>query len=266
MHAYLNMLKYILEHGEARPDRTGVGTLSVFGYQFVHDLQEGFPLLTTKKINFHAVKIEVLWYLRGGTSIHYLNEHGVHIWDPWADDQGNLGPIYGYQWRRWPRYSAQGHIDQIQAVIDEIRQNPYSRRLVVSAWNVAQLHQMRLPPCHVLFQFYVSKDGRLHCHLYQRSADVFIGVPFNIAGYALLTSMIAQVTDLQPGKLIISYGDLHLYQNHLRQAQTQLARTPRPLPRLWLNPRVKNIDDFQPDDIQIRDYDPHPWIRAPVAV
>lgn len=265
MDSYLRMLRYILEHGEKRPDRTGVGTISVFGYQFVHDLQEGFPLLTTKKINFHAVKVEVLWYLRAGTDLSYLHAHDVHIWDPWADEQGNLGPIYGYQWRRWPLYEG-GFVDQLQRVIEEIRKNPYSRRLLVSAWNVAQLDQMRLPPCHVMFQFYVSQDGRLHCHMYQRSADVFIGVPFNIAGYALLTHMIAQVCDLQPGRLIISYGDLHLYQNHLEQVQIQLSRSPRPLPRLWLNPSVRDIDAFTPEDIQVQDYHPHPWIPAPVAV
>ena len=265
MDSYLNMLKYVLEHGEERPDRTGVGTYSVFGYQFKHDLQKGFPLLTTKKINFHAVKVEVLWYLKGETNISFLHKHNVHIWDPWADEKGELGPIYGYQWRKWPDYKG-NHIDQIRKVIETIKRDPFSRRLVVSAWNVAQLETMRLPPCHVLFQFYVSKDGKLHCHMYQRSADIFIGVPFNIAGYALLTHMIAHVCNLQPGTLTISYGDLHLYKNHIEQAKLQLSRKPRPLPTLWLNPSIRDIDEFTPEDIEVKNYNPHPWIKAPVAV
>ncbi len=265
MWSYLEMLKYVLENGQPRKDRTGVGTLSIFGYQFRHDLSKGFPLLTTKKINFKAVKVEVLWYLRAGTDLSFLHEHGVHIWDPWADENGNLGPIYGYQWRKWPTYDG-GHIDQIREVIRKIKEKPYDRRMIVSAWNVAQLSEMRLPPCHILFQFYVTNDGRLSLHLYQRSADIFIGVPFNIAGYSLLIHMIAHVTGLKPGELIISYGDLHLYKNHIEQAKLQLSREPRQLPELKLNPEVKDIDDFKPEDIEIVNYNPHPFIKAPVAV
>ncbi|NPA33706.1 MAG: thymidylate synthase [Chlorobi bacterium] len=265
MNSYLEMLRYVLENGQPRPDRTGTGTLSVFGYQFRHDLQNGFPLLTTKKINFKAVKVEVLWYLNAGTDLPFLHKYGVHIWDPWADENGNLGPIYGYQWRKWPKYEG-GHIDQIREVIRKIKEKPDDRRMIVSAWNVAQLDQMRLPPCHILFQFYVTNDNRLSLHLYQRSADIFIGVPFNIAGYALLIHLIAHVTGLKPGELIISYGDLHLYQNHIEQAEKQLKRDPRQLPELRLNPEVKDIDEFKPEDIEIINYDPHPFIKAPVAV
>lgn len=266
MEAYLEMLRYVLKHGKKRADRTSTGTLSIFGYQFRHKLREGFPLLTTKKMNFHAIKGEVLWYLRGETSVRWLHQHGIHIWDPWAAENGELGPIYGYQWRRWPTYDGR-HIDQLVRVIEEIKNNPTSRRLVVSAWNTAQIEQMRLPPCHVLFQFYVDVEERtLSCHLYQRSADLFIGVPFNIAGYALLTHMVAHVTNLQAGELIISYGDLHLYLNHLEVVEEQLSRTPRALPILRLNPQVKNIDKFTIEDIWVENYDPHPPLRAPVAI
>lgn len=254
----------MLEHGRPKPDRTGTGTLSVFGYQMRIDLSRGFPLLTTKKVHFKSVVYELLWFLRGETNIRYLKEHGVSIWDEWADEQGELGPIYGKQWRSWTAPEGRT-IDQLSQVIREIRETPYSRRMVVSAWNVADLPKMALAPCHVLFQFYVQ-DGKLSCQLYQRSADVFLGVPFNIASYALLTHMIAQVCDLEPGEFIHTFGDVHLYSNHLDQARLQLGREPRPLPTLRLNPSVRSLFDFTYDDIVLENYDPHPAIRAPVAV
>ncbi|GIW52125.1 MAG: thymidylate synthase [Gemmatimonadales bacterium] len=264
MREYLDLLRHVLEHGRPKPDRTGTGTLSVFGYQMRIDLSRGFPLLTTKKVHFKSVVYELLWFLRGETNIRYLKEHGVSIWDEWADEQGELGPIYGKQWRSWTAPDGRT-IDQLSQVIREIRETPYSRRLVVSAWNVADLPKMALAPCHVLFQFYVQ-DGKLSCQLYQRSADVFLGVPFNIASYALLTHMIAQVCDLEPGEFIHTFGDVHLYSNHLDQARLQLGREPRPLPTLRLNPSVRSLFDFTYDDIVLENYDPHPAIRAPVAV
>ncbi len=264
MKEYLDLLRHVLEHGRPKPDRTGTGTLSVFGYQMRVDLSRGFPLLTTKKVHFKSVVYELLWFLRGETNIRYLKEHGVTIWDEWADEEGELGPIYGKQWRSWSAPDGRT-IDQLSQVLEEIRRTPYSRRLVVSAWNVADLPKMALAPCHVLFQFYVQ-EGRLSCQLYQRSADVFLGVPFNLASYALLTQMIAQVCDLEPGEFIHTFGDVHLYCNHVEQARLQLTREPRPLPTLRLNPSVRCLLDFTYEDIVIENYDPHPAIRAPVAV
>lgn len=264
MKQYLDLLRHILEHGRPKDDRTGTGTLSVFGYQARYALAEGFPLLTTKKLHFRSIAYELLWFLKGGTNVGYLREHGVTIWDEWADANGDLGPIYGYQWRSWPAPDGRS-IDQLGRVIEEIRRNPNSRRLLVSAWNVADLPRMALAPCHVLFQFYVV-DGRLSCQLYQRSADVFLGVPFNIASYALLTLMVAQVTGLEPGEFIHTLGDAHLYRNHLEQARLQLTREPRPLPRLRLNPAVRSIDEFRFEDLALEGYDPHPPIPAKVAV
>jgi thymidylate synthase len=264
MHAYLDLLSDILEHGVRKDDRTGTGTLSVFGRQMRFELSRGFPLLTTKKLHVKSIVHELLWFLRGDTNIAYLNEHGVGIWDEWADENGELGPVYGHQWRSWR--AADGRtIDQIAQVVGEIRANPDSRRLIVSAWNVGELDRMALPPCHALFQFHVA-DGKLSCQLYQRSADVFLGVPFNIASYALLTCMIAQACDLAPGDFVHTLGDAHLYLNHLEQAREQLTRTPRALPRLVLNPDVRSIFDFAFEDIRVVDYDPHPAIRAPIAV
>ncbi len=269
MQAYLDLLSHILDHGEAKPDRTGTGTLSVFGYQMRFPLAAGFPLVTTKKLHVKSIVYELLWFLRGETNIAYLKEHGVSIWDEWADERGNLGPIYGKQWRAWPARDG-ATIDQISEVIAEIKRNPFSRRLIVSAWNPADLPSMHLAPCHCLFQFYVSegRDGlrRLSCQLYQRSADVFLGVPFNIASYALLTEMVAHVCDLVPGDFVHTFGDAHLYRNHIEQARLQLARTPRPLPRLKLNPAVTSLFDFRYEDIAIENYDPHPAIKAEVAV
>ncbi|MDY7109338.1 MAG: thymidylate synthase [Planctomycetota bacterium] len=278
MKQYLDLLRHILERGVDKDDRTGTGTKSVFGHQMRFDLAAGFPCLTTKKLHLRSIIHELLWFLRGETNIAYLHEHGVTIWDEWADEQGDLGPIYGRQWRAWPAApgtgqasnagsstSGGGGIDQISDVIEEIRTNPTSRRLLVSAWNVAELPRMRLLPCHVIFQFYVA-GGKLSCQMYQRSADVFLGVPFNIASYSLLTMMVAQVTDLQVGEFIHTFGDAHLYNNHLEQARTQLAREPRPLPTMRLNPQVKSIFDFAYDDFELVDYDPHPHIPAPVAV
>jgi thymidylate synthase len=264
MQAYLDLLRHILERGVEKSDRTGTGTRSVFGYQMRFDLAAGFPLVTTKKLHLKSILHEVLWFLRGDTNVAYLRENGVTIWDEWADEQGNLGPVYGYQWRSWPTPDGR-HIDQISDVIERIRQTPDSRRLIVSAWNVADLDRMALPPCHLLFQFYVAA-GRLSCQLYQRSADVFLGVPFNIASYALLTHMVAQVTGLLPGEFIHTLGDAHLYNNHLEQARRQLEREPRSLPSLWINPARQSIFDFCYDDFRLDNYNPHPHISAPVAV
>ena len=264
MQAYLDLLRHILANGTPKSDRTGTGTRSIFGYQMRFDLADGFPLATTKKLHLKSILYELLWFLRGETNIAYLQEHGVTIWDEWADEQGELGPVYGYQWRSWP--AADGRrIDQISDVIDRIRHTPDSRRLIVSAWNVADLDEMALPPCHLLFQFYVA-DGRLSCQMYQRSADVFLGVPFNIASYALLTLMVAQVTNLAPGEFIHTFGDAHLYNNHLEQARLQLEREPRPLPNLRINPSVKSIIEFQYEDFRLENYQPHPHIPAPIAV
>lgn len=264
MQQYLDLLRHILTRGVRKADRTGVGTLSVFGYQMRFDLAAGFPLLTTKRLHVKSIIYELLWFLRGETNIAYLQQHGVHIWDEWADAQGELGPIYGRQWRSWR--TADGRtIDQIGQVIEQIRRQPDSRRLIVSAWNVGEIEQMALPPCHVLFQFYVA-DGALSCQLYQRSADVFLGVPFNIASYALLTMMVAQVCDLRPGEFIHTLGDAHLYCNHLEQAQLQLTRAPRPLPQMRINPEVRSIFDFRYEDFTLIGYDPHPHIAAAVAV
>jgi thymidylate synthase len=264
MRAYLDLLQHILDRGTPKADRTGTGTLSVFGYQMRLDLADGYPLLTTKKLHLKSIVYELLWFLRGETNVRWLNEHGVSIWDEWADETGELGPVYGSQWRSWP--AADGRrIDQITDVIERIRTTPDSRRLIVSAWNVGEIDRMALPPCHLLFQFYVA-DGRLSCQMYQRSADVFLGVPFNIASYALLTLLVAQVTDLAPGEFIHTFGDAHLYNNHLEQARLQLSRPPRPLPKLEVNPQVKSIFDFRYEDIRLVDYNPHPHIPAPVAV
>ncbi|WP_038028852.1 thymidylate synthase [Thermonema rossianum] len=261
---YLNLLKHILQNGTKKEDRTGTGTISVFGYQMRFDLQEGFPLLTTKKVHFKSIVHELLWFIKGDTNVRYLQENGVTIWDEWADEAGNLGPVYGKQWRSWGTADGQS-IDQLKQVIEDIRRTPHSRRLLVSAWNVGELPQMALAPCHVLFQFYVA-DGKLSCQLYQRSADTFLGVPFNIASYALLTMMIAQVCGLEAHEFIWTGGDVHLYLNHLEQARLQLSRTPRPLPRVRLNPEIKDIDAFRYEDIELIGYDPHPAIKAPVSV
>jgi thymidylate synthase len=264
MKQYLDLLRHILEHGRPRDDRTGTGTLGVFGHQARYDLTAGFPLVTTKKVHFKSVAHELLWFLRGESNTRYLTEHGVTIWNEWADERGELGPVYGAQWRRWAAPGGRA-IDQISEVVAQIRSSPNSRRLIVSAWNVADLPKMALAPCHVLFQFYVQ-DGRLSCQLYQRSADVFLGVPFNIASYALLSLMVAQVTDLEPGELIHTLGDAHLYLNHREQARLQLTRDPRPLPLVRLNPAVRSVFDFRFEDIVLERYQPHPHIPAPVAV
>jgi thymidylate synthase len=264
MKPYLDLLRHVLEHGRPKADRTGTGTLSVFGYQTRYDLNAGFPLVTTKKLHLRSIIHELLWFLRGETNVRSLQKEGVRIWDEWADAEGELGPIYGRQWRSWPTPDG-GQIDQISQVIEEIRRNPTSRRLIVSAWNVADLQRMALAPCHTLFQFYVV-DGRLSCQLYQRSADLFLGVPFNIASYALLTLMIAQGTGLAPGDFVHTFGDAHLYQNHLDQARLQLSREPRALPVMRLNPDVRSVFDFRYDDFRLEGYDPHPHIPAPVAV
>jgi thymidylate synthase len=261
---YLDLLAHLLHHGQHKSDRTGTGTRSVFGWQLRFDLREHFPLLTTKKVHFKSVVTELLWFLRGDTNIGWLKQHGCSIWDEWADRSGDLGPVYGRQWRAWPTADG-GHIDQLAQVIAQIRANPDSRRLVVSAWNVAELPQMALMPCHALFQFYVA-NGELSCQLYQRSADVFLGVPFNIASYALLTCMVAQVCGLKPGDFVHSLGDAHLYDNHVEQAQLQLSRTPLSAPRLQLDPSITDIDRFEHAHIQLLDYQAHPAIRAPVAV
>ena len=264
MKQYQDLLRRILDEGVVKSDRTGTGTKSVFGHQMRFDLSQGFPLVTTKKLHLKSIIYELLWFLRGDTNVKYLQEHGVSIWDEWADEQGDLGHIYGYQWRSWPDYQG-GHIDQIREVVDQIQQNPDSRRLIVSAWNVADLRTMNLPPCHLLFQFYVA-DGRLSLQLYQRSADTFLGVPFNIASYALLLTMVAQVCGLQPGEFVHTTGDTHLYLNHLDQARLQLTREPRPLPRLVVNPDVKSLFDFRFEDFAIEGYDPWPHIKAAVSV
>ena len=263
MKAYLDLLRHIQAHGTVKNDRTGTGTISTFGYQMRFDLSEGFPVLTTKRLHLRSIIHELLWFLRGDTNIAYLRENGVTIWDEWAD-AGNLGPVYGSQWRSWPAPDGR-HIDQIAQVVDQIERNPDSRRLIVSAWNVAEIDRMALPPCHALFQFYVA-DGRLSCQLYQRSADVFLGVPFNIASYALLTMMIAQVTGLVPGEFVHTLGDAHIYLNHREQVALQLTRTPRPLPVMRINPDVRSIFGFRYEDFSLDGYDPYPSIKAPVAV
>ena len=264
MKQYHDLLNHILENGTQKGDRTGTGTISTFGYQMRFDLSEGFPLLTTKKLHLRSIIVELLWFLRGDTNIKYLKDNNVSIWDEWADAQGNLGPVYGYQWRSWPDGKG-GTIDQISNLIDQIKKNPNSRRLMVSAWNVADVDNMALPPCHSLFQFYVA-DGKLSCQLYQRSADTFLGVPFNIASYALLTMMIAQVCELQVGDFVHTFGDAHLYNNHLEQVKLQLTRDFRTLPTMKINPNVKNIFDFKLEDFELTNYDPHPHIKGAVAV
>ena len=264
MRQYLDLLNHVLTRGAHKSDRTGTGTRSVFGYQMRFDLAEGFPLVTTKKVHVRSIIHELLWFLRGETNIQYLTDNGVSIWNEWADADGELGPVYGKQWRSWATPDG-GSIDQMQGIIEQIKRNPDSRRLIVSAWNVADVARMALPPCHLLFQFYVA-EGRLSCQLYQRSADIFLGVPFNIASYALLTMMVAQATDLQPGEFIHTLGDAHLYDNHLEQARLQLSREPRPLPTMRLNPEVKDLFAFRFEDFELLNYDPHPHIKAPVAV
>jgi thymidylate synthase len=264
MRLYLDLMRQILEHGTRKSDRTGTGTLSVFGAQLRFDLNAGFPLLTTKKVHLKSIVHELLWFLKGETNVRYLKENGVSIWDEWADANGELGPVYGYQWRSWPAPDGR-HIDQIAQVLDQLKRNPDSRRMIVSAWNVADLDRMALMPCHAFFQFYVA-DGRLSCQLYQRSADIFLGVPFNIASYALLTMMVAQDCGLKLGDFVHTFGDTHLYLNHVDQAREQLSREPRSLPRMKLNPEVKDLFAFKYDDFTLENYDPHPAIRAPVAV
>nr|AIA11791.1 thymidylate synthase [uncultured bacterium] len=264
MKQYLDLMKHVLDNGTKKDDRTGTGTLSTFGYQMRFNLGEGFPLLTTKKLHTKSIIYELLWFLRGDTNIEYLKEHGVNIWNEWADERGDLGPVYGAQWRTWRACDGRT-IDQISQVIEQIKSNPDSRRLIVNAWNVGELSKMRLAPCHLLFQFYVA-GGHLSCQLYQRSADIFLGVPFNIASYALLTMMIAQVCDLKPGDFVHTLGDAHLYSNHLEQARLQLAREPRPLPQMSINPSVKSIFEFDYSDFELSGYEPHPHIKAEVAV
>jgi thymidylate synthase len=264
MQQYLQLLQHIIDNGTAKSDRTGTGTISCFGYQMRFDLNEGFPLVTTKKVHLKSIIYELLWFLKGDTNIQYLKEHGVSIWDEWADANGDLGPVYGYQWRSWTGADGKTY-DQIKDVLHQLKTNPDSRRMIVNAWNVADLPQMKLSPCHALFQFYVA-DGKLSCQLYQRSADVFLGVPFNIASYALLTLMMAQVCGLQPGEFIHTFGDVHLYNNHIEQAKLQLTRTPYPLPVMKLNPDVKDLFDFTYEDFTLENYQHHPAIKAPVAV
>ena len=264
MRQYLELMQHVLEQGYEKSDRTGTGTLSVFGYQMRFNLADGFPLVTTKKCHLKSIIYELLWFLQGGTNIKYLNDNGVSIWDEWADENGNLGPIYGCQWRSWPKADGQ-YVDQITQIIKQIKETPDSRRMVVSAWNVGDLDKMKLPPCHALFQFYVA-DGKLSCQLYQRSADIFLGVPFNIASYALLTLMVAQSCNLEPGDFVHTLGDAHLYLNHINQAQEQLTRQPRELPLMRLNPTVLNILDYNFTDFTLENYNPHPVIKAPIAV
>ncbi|CAB1080727.1 Thymidylate synthase (EC [Olavius algarvensis Delta 1 endosymbiont] len=264
MKQYLELMRHVKTNGVRKEDRTGTGTVSIFGYQMRFNLSEGFPAITTKKLHFRSIIGELLWFLKGDTNIKSLHEDGVSIWDEWADEEGDLGPIYGYQWRSWPTADGR-HIDQITRVLDEIRSNPTSRRLMVSAWNVGEIEKMALPPCHSMFQFYVA-DGRLSCQLYQRSADIFLGVPFNIASYSLLNLMIAQIVGLEPGDFVHTLGDAHLYRNHLEQAELQLTREPRPLPQMIINPAVTSLFDFKYEDFEVVNYDPYPGIRAPVAV
>jgi len=264
MKQYLDLMRHVLENGVDKSDRTGTGTRSVFGYQMRFDLSAGFPIVTTKKLHLRSIIYELLWFIRGETNIRYLKENGVSIWDEWADENGDLGPIYGVQWRSWPDYKG-GTIDQLSQVVEQIRTNPDSRRLIVSAWNPAQIEQMALPPCHLLFQFYVA-NGKLSCQLYQRSGDIFLGVPFNIASYALLTMMVAQVCDLKPGEFIHTLGDAHLYRNHLEQARLQLTREPLPLPTMKLNPACRQLSDFKFEDFTLEGYEAHPHIKAEVAV
>lgn len=264
MQQYHELLQRILDEGTQKSDRTGTGTISVFGHQMRFDLQKGFPLVTTKKLHLRSIIHELLWFLKGETNIAYLKENKVSIWDEWADADGNLGPVYGYQWRSWPTADGR-HIDQISNVIEQIKKNPDSRRLLVNAWNVGEIEKMALPPCHILFQFYVA-DGKLSCQLYQRSADTFLGVPFNIASYALLTMMVAQVCDLQPGEFVHTFGDAHVYNDHIEQAKLQLSRDLRPLPQMRINPAVKDIFGFTIDDFELLNYDPHPHIKANVSV
>ncbi len=264
MRQYLDLLQHILDHGVDKSDRTGTGTRSIFGYQMRFDLGDRFPMLTTKKLHAPSIIHELLWFLTGDTNVRYLNESGVRIWNEWADENGELGPVYGYQWRSWPTADGR-NIDQITQVMEQIRSNPDSRRHIVSAWNVGDVEKMALPPCHLLFQFYVA-EGRLSCHLYQRSADAFLGVPFNIASYSLLTLMVAQASDLMPGEFVHTFGDAHLYLNHREQARLQLGREPRSLPRMVLNPEIRSVLDFRFEDVSLEDYDPHPHIKAPIAV
>lgn len=264
MKQYLDLMRHVLENGVDKEDRTGTGTKSIFGYQMRFELSRGFPVVTTKKLHLRSIIHELLWFLKGNTNIRYLKENKVSIWDEWADEQGELGPVYGHQWRSWPTADG-GEVDQIADVVAQIKSNPDSRRLIVSAWNVAELDKMALPPCHAFFQFYVAQ-GKLSCQLYQRSADIFLGVPFNIASYALLTLMIARVCDLKPGEFVHTFGDAHLYCNHLEQARLQLGREPRSLPSMQINPEVRNIFDFNYDDFELVNYDPHPHIKAKVAV
>jgi thymidylate synthase len=264
MNQYETLLQYVKDNGIEKTDRTGTGTRSIFGYQMRFNLSEGFPLVTTKKIHLKSVIHELLWFLKGSSNISYLKENGVTIWDEWADENGDLGPVYGTQWRNWPTPDG-GHIDQIEKIINTIKTNPDSRRIIVSAWNVAEVDQMALPPCHLIFQFYVA-DGKLSCLMYQRSADMFLGVPFNIASYALLTMMIAQVCGLEPGEFIHSLGDTHIYLNHLQQVDLQLSRTPMPYPKMFINPAIKNIFEFKYEDFRIDNYNPYPSIKAPIAI
>ena len=264
MKQYLDLMQHVLAHGVRKEDRTGTGTQSVFGHQMRFDLGKGFPLVTTKKLHLRSIIHELLWFLKGDTNLKYLKDNGVSIWDEWADENGDLGPVYGYQWRSWPTADGR-HIDQISQVVEQIKNNPDSRRIIVSAWNVGEIENMALPPCHAFFQFYVA-DGKLSCQLYQRSADIFLGVPFNIASYALLTLMVAQVTGLQPGDFVHTLGDAHLYSNHLEQANIQLQRDPRRLPDMRLNPDITDLFAFSFDDFELVDYDPHPHIKAPVAI
>ena len=264
MKQYHDLMQHILDTGNKKEDRTGTGTLSVFGYQMRFNLEEGFPVITTKKLHLKSIIHELLWFLKGDTNIKYLKENGVSIWDDWADENGELGPVYGYQWRSWPTADGR-HIVQITEVINQLKKNPDSRRIIVSAWNVADINNMKLPPCHAFFQFYVA-DGKLSCQLYQRSADVFLGVPFNIASYALLTMMVAQVCGLKPGDFVHTLGDAHLYSNHLEQAKLQLTRDLKPLPKMWINPEVKDIFSFRFEDFRLEDYNPHPHIKGAVAV